>query len=83
MAIDYFAKWVEAEPFAKITEAKITGFIWKAIIYRFDLPRVIVIEISYGLISCIISYGPTEPPKELRQGRLPLISLLELKLSSS
>ena len=36
--IDYFTKWVEAEPVAQITEAKARDFIWKFIIYRFGIP---------------------------------------------
>nr|XP_023875439.1 uncharacterized protein LOC111987930 [Quercus suber] len=31
VAIDYFTKWVEAEPLAVITEAKIQHFVWKNI----------------------------------------------------
>ena len=27
VAIDYFTKWVEAEPLAKITEAKVQDFV--------------------------------------------------------
>ena len=41
-AIDYFIKWVEAEPVMMITEAKITSFVWKNIICRFGVPRVII-----------------------------------------
>ena len=33
VAIDYFTKWVEAEPLSIITEEKCTNFIWKNIIY--------------------------------------------------
>ena len=42
VAIDYFTKWVEVEPAAKITKAKITSFIWKNIDYRFKIPNVII-----------------------------------------
>ncbi|KAL0449180.1 UNVERIFIED_CONTAM: hypothetical protein Slati_1474400 [Sesamum latifolium] len=38
VAIDYFTKWVEAEPLARITEGEIMKFIWKNIICRFGLP---------------------------------------------
>ncbi|XP_022872377.1 uncharacterized protein LOC111391392 [Olea europaea var. sylvestris] len=41
--IDYFTKWVEAEPLAEITEANTTKFVWKNIICRFG--------ISYSLVS--------------------------------
>ena len=42
IAIDYFTKWVEAKPVTTITEAKVTNFVWKNIICRFGVPRVIV-----------------------------------------
>ena len=42
VAIDYFTKWVGAEPVMIITEAKVTSFVWKNIIYRFGVPRVII-----------------------------------------
>ena len=40
--IDYFTKWVEAEPMTTITKAKVTSFVWKNIICRFGVPRVII-----------------------------------------
>jgi len=42
VAIDYFIKWVEAKPVMTTTEARITSFIWKNIIYRFGVPRLII-----------------------------------------
>ena len=42
VAIDYFTKWVEVEPVTTIIEAKITSFVWKNIIYRFGVLRVII-----------------------------------------
>ena len=42
VAIDYFTKWVEAEPLATITEKNIQSFVWKAVIYRFEISRVLV-----------------------------------------
>ena len=36
--IDYFTKWVEAEPLATITEKKIEDAIWRNIICRFGIP---------------------------------------------
>ena len=44
VVVDYFTKWIEAEPLAKIIEAKVKDFIWKSIIYRFGLSRVIVTD---------------------------------------
>ncbi|XP_073137054.1 uncharacterized protein [Henckelia pumila] len=42
VAVDYFSKWVEAEPLAKITEAEVMKFLWKSIVCRFGLPRKLV-----------------------------------------
>ena len=44
MAIDYFIEWVKAEPLAKIIGAKVTDFVWKSIICRFDLLQVSIID---------------------------------------
>lgn len=42
MVIDYFTKWVEAEPLATITEGRIRVFVSRNIICRFGLPQVII-----------------------------------------
>lgn len=42
IAIDYYTKWVEAEPLTEITEARTTGFIWKNIVCRFGIPHSLV-----------------------------------------
>ncbi|XP_022889029.1 uncharacterized protein LOC111404455 [Olea europaea var. sylvestris] len=42
VVVDYFTKWVEAEPLAKIAEQKMTNFLWKSVIYRFGIPHSIV-----------------------------------------
>ena len=42
VGIDYFTKWVEAEPLATITEKSIRAFVWRNIIYRYGIPRVLV-----------------------------------------
>ena len=44
VATDYFTKWVEAEPLATITSKKIEEMVWKNIICRFGLPRVLVAD---------------------------------------
>lgn len=41
MVMDYFIKWVKVKPPTKIIEARVKYFIWKYIICRFSLPRVI------------------------------------------
>ena len=42
VGIDYFTKWVEAEPLATITEKSIRTFAWRNIICRYGIPRVLV-----------------------------------------
>ena len=42
VGIDYFTKWVEAEPLAKITQQNIKNFVWKSIVCRFGVPRVLI-----------------------------------------
>ncbi|XP_058075874.1 uncharacterized protein LOC131224597 [Magnolia sinica] len=42
VAVDYFTKWAEAEPVRKITEQKVTDFVWKNIICRFRISCTIV-----------------------------------------
>ncbi|RDY07185.1 Gypsy retrotransposon integrase-like protein 1, partial [Mucuna pruriens] len=38
VAVDYFTKWIEAEPIAVISAEKVKKFLWK----KFDLPATIV-----------------------------------------
>ena len=40
--IDYFTKWVEVEPLANITQQNVKNFVWKNIMCRFGMPRVLV-----------------------------------------
>ena len=42
VGIDYFIKWVEAEALATITEKNIQSFVWRNIICRYGIPRVLV-----------------------------------------
>ena len=42
VGIDYFTKLVEAEALATITEKNIRNFVWRNIICRYGIPRVIV-----------------------------------------
>ena len=42
VAVDYFTKWVEAEPLASITAKKSLDFVIKNIVCRYGLPRKIV-----------------------------------------
>src|SRR5436190_1845977 len=44
VAVDYFTKWIEAEPLALVKAANIEKFVWKSIICRYGLPRVIIAD---------------------------------------
>ena len=42
VGIDYFTKWVEAKPLANITQQNVKNFIWKNIVYKFGVLRVLI-----------------------------------------
>ena len=42
VAIEYFMKWIEVEPMAQITTHKVTHFVWKNIVCRFGVPKLLV-----------------------------------------
>ena len=42
VGIDYFTKWVEEEALATITEKNIQSFVWRNIICRYGIPKVLV-----------------------------------------
>ncbi|MCH80183.1 gag-pol polyprotein [Trifolium medium] len=42
VAVDYFTKWIEAEPVATISSDRVKKFYWKNLICRFGLPKYIV-----------------------------------------
>ena len=42
--IDYFTKWVKVEALATITKKNIRSFVWKNIVCRYSIPRVLVSE---------------------------------------
>lgn len=42
VAVDYFTKWVEAEPMTTVTLAKVFSFVIKNIIYRYGVPYKII-----------------------------------------
>ena len=39
VAIEYFTKWIEAEPVTQITAHKVHHFVWKNIVFRFGVPK--------------------------------------------
>ncbi|XP_057758663.1 uncharacterized protein LOC130979272 [Arachis stenosperma] len=42
VSIDYFSKWIEAQPLAHIMAKKVRSFLWKNIICRYGIPREII-----------------------------------------
>jgi hypothetical protein len=42
LAIDYFTKWVEAEPVASITALRVKKFLWKNIVCRYGILLVLI-----------------------------------------
>ena len=44
MAVDYFTKWIEAEPLATIMSARVESFTFKTIICRFGIPAAIITD---------------------------------------
>ncbi|KAI3468832.1 hypothetical protein Pfo_025495 [Paulownia fortunei] len=42
VAVDYFNKWIEAEPVAKITESQVMKFLWGSIVCRYGVPRDLI-----------------------------------------
>ncbi|XP_025652914.1 uncharacterized protein [Arachis hypogaea] len=42
VAIDYYTKWVEAEPLASITSSNCRKFMWRQVITRFGIPKVVI-----------------------------------------
>ena len=42
VGIDYFTKWVEAEALATIIMKNVRSFVWRYIIYKYGIPRVLV-----------------------------------------
>nr|KYP63718.1 Pro-Pol polyprotein [Cajanus cajan] len=44
VAIDYFTKWIEAYPLAKITTKNVQRFTWRNIVCRFGIPHTLVTD---------------------------------------
>jgi ribonuclease HI len=42
VAVDYFTKWIEAEPLTTVTSARIQRFFYKNIVTRYGIPREVV-----------------------------------------
>ncbi|XP_072076500.1 uncharacterized protein [Arachis hypogaea] len=44
VCIDYFSKWIEAQPLARITVEKVQSFLWKNIICRYGIPGELITD---------------------------------------
>jgi transposase InsO family protein len=44
VAIEYFSRWIEAEPVTTITAAEVQKFVWKNIVCRFGIPKEFITD---------------------------------------
>ena len=51
IAIDYFSKYVEVEPLSTITDKQVCQFLWRIIITRYAILRVIITDNGRQFIS--------------------------------
>jgi len=49
VVVDYFTKWIEAEPLAKITTTNVQTFMWK-IICRFGVPHTVITDNGWQFV---------------------------------
>lgn len=87
-------KWIEVEPLAKITEARVKDFIWKSIICRFDLPRILITEDdrqfngfklvefcrNFGISYCFTFVGHPQANVEAKIANITLLLGLKIRL---
>ncbi|XP_066160631.1 uncharacterized protein [Oryza sativa Japonica Group] len=44
VAVEYFSRWIEAEPLGAITSAAVQKFVWKNIVCRFRVPKEFITD---------------------------------------
>jgi len=44
VAVEYFTRWIEAKPLAKITSETVRKFFWQNIICRFGVLRILTVD---------------------------------------
>nr|KYP65903.1 Gypsy retrotransposon integrase-like protein 1 [Cajanus cajan] len=44
VAVDYFSKWIKAEPVATISAEKVRAFLWKNVVCRYGVPQMLVFD---------------------------------------
>ncbi|XP_016168579.1 uncharacterized protein K02A2.6-like [Arachis ipaensis] len=42
VAIDYYTKWIEAEPLASVSLSNCRKFMWRQVITRFGIPEIVI-----------------------------------------
>ena len=77
VGMDYFTKWVKAEPLANIRNVDAKRFVWKNIVTRFGVPQVLISDNGLQFDSKVVaSWGlrigilPLPIPKETDKQRL-------------
>ena len=81
VGMDYFTKWVEAEPLANISDVDAKKFVWKNIVTRFGVPRTLISDNdlqfdrkSFRRYCCDLEitnrYSTPAYPKEMDKPRL-------------
>ena len=44
VAVDYFTKWAKVEALFKTGQSEMNNFIWKNVIYKYEVPYVLIID---------------------------------------
>jgi len=89
VAIEYFTKWIQAEPVAQITTHKIQHFVWKNIGCRFGVPKRLVSDNGTQFASQQLGklcsevgikqvFASVEHPNRMGRSSLPAESCLEI-----
>ena len=68
VGIDYFTKWVEAEPLANIRNVDAKRFVWKNIVTRFGVPHVLISDNGLQFDSKVLN-DALRIPKRQKQWR--------------
>ncbi|GJU62976.1 reverse transcriptase domain-containing protein [Tanacetum coccineum] len=68
VTIEYFIKWVEAEPIATITSHKMLKFVWRNIVCHFGIPKIIISDNrkQFAIPSEVVSLEVSPSAPQLR-----------------
>ena len=92
---EYFTKWVEVKELATIIEAKIQNFVWKNIICKFGIPRMIISDngrqfdsqrfrdfySSLGIKNQFSSSGHPQANEQMEVTNRTLLKIIKAKLN--